>query len=351
MMQRARVAVIGTGWWATSVHIPALLENEAAELVALCDRDPDRLAAAAAACSVGTTYTEVDELIEKETLDGVVIATSHASHHSIARTCLEAGLHVMIEKPMTLFAPEAKDLVEIAARRERELIVGYPMNFTPYARRARQVIRSGELGPVQYVNCVFCSHILELLRGEHDVTGPVHGPGAVYSDPALSGGGHGHLQMTHPLGLMNFVTDLAPRRIQALMREQSPGLDLVDAMTVEFESGALASIGGTGNLGGGGGHKHDLQVFCERGSIDIDATAGTALIHRPDSQTETLDQVVGEEAYPRDRTSGNLVDVILGQDTNGSPGELGWRVVEILDASYRSARQDGRAICVEELYS
>lgn len=351
MTQKARVAVIGTGWWATYTHIPGLQENDAAELVAVCDRDADRLGTAAEAYHIEKTYLELDQMLAQERLDGAIIATNHASHYALAETCLEAGLHLMMEKPMTLYAADAKALVDLARQHKCQLIIGYPYNFTPYALRMRQVIQSEELGAIQYISCVFSSNIIHLLRGQDSTRAPVHGPGDVYSDPARSGGGHGHLQMTHPLGLMSFITALRAKRVHALMRNHGLALDLVDAMTVEFESGALGSIGGTGNLGNAGGRKQDLQIYCEHGSLDIDVCTGQAFIHRQGSDSELVEPVVGEDGYQRFNTANNLVDVILGQAENGSPGEVGLRVVEILDAAYRSAAQDGQAVLVEDLYS
>ena len=350
MTEKARVAVIGSGWWATYTHIPGLQAHDAAELVAVCDRDPDRLGAAAEAYHLERTYLDLDRMLAQEQLDGAVIATNHASHYALAKTCLAAGLAVMIEKPMTLYAAEAKELVELAQSRGGQLLVGYPYHYTPYARRAQAVIASGELGPIQYISCVFSSNIIHLLRGEDSVRGPVHGPGTVYSDPARSGGGHGHLQMTHPLGLLCFTTGLRAHRVQALMRNHGLALDLVDAMTVEFEGGALASIGGTGNLGDGGGRKLDLQIYCAAGSIDIDVCTGQAAIYRPNQAPELIEPVVGEGDRQRFTTADNLVEVILGRAENGSPGQVGWRAVEILDAAYRSAQADGRAVWMAELY-
>ena len=111
MVARARIAVIGTGWWATYTHIPAVQASADAELVAICDRDPVRLAAAADAYAVTQRHTGFRVMLDQETLDGVIIATPHATHYAIARDCLDHGLHVLIEKPMTLHATEARDLV------------------------------------------------------------------------------------------------------------------------------------------------------------------------------------------------------------------------------------------------
>lgn len=347
----ARIAIIGAGWWATTAQIPAVQAHPNAILAALCDRDEAKLAAAAAAYTIATTYTDLQTMLDQEPLDGAIIVTNHASHFPVAKACLEQGLHILVEKPFTLYAAEAKALLDLAAQRGREILVGYPYNYTPYATRSREVIQSGALGAVQYVSAVFSSHIYDLLRGEHDVAGVVHGPGKVYSDPLLSGGGMGHLQMTHPLGLLFFITGLPIRRIHALMQNHGLAVDLVNAFTVEFANGALGSIGGIGNLGGGNGRKQDLQIYCEHGSIDIDVTSGACTIYRRDQKPEVVEPAVGEADYRSSAPAHNLIDLILGRRQNECPGTVGWQVVELLDAAYRSAQQDGNGVTRDALYA
>lgn len=347
---KARLAVVGAGWWATTAHIPAVQEDPNADLVALCDRDPEKLKAAADAYGVAATYTDLDAMLAQTHLDGAIVVTNHASHYAVARRCLEAGLHVVIDKPMTLYAWEAKALVELAQAQQRELLVGYPYNYTPYATRCREVIQAGELGKVQYINCLFATHIFDLLRGEHDVTGPVHGPGKVYSDPALSGGGLGHLQLTHPLGVLFFVTGLRVKRVHALMPHHGLAVDLVGAITAEFEGGAVGTVGGTGNLGGGHGRKQTIQIYCEDGNIDIDIVSGEAMIYHRKQAPEEVTPAVSERDYRRAAPAQNLAQIIVGQGANASPGTVGWRVVELLDAAYRSAQQNGQGVTCEELY-
>ena len=351
MTDRARVAVIGTGWWATYTHIPGLLDNPAAELVAIADRDPQRLETAAEAYGVAQVYEDYRAMLDRETLAGVIVATPHATHFAIARDCLDGGLHVMVEKPLTLHANEARDLVQLAQARGCELLVGYPYNLQPQALRAREVLSAGLLGAVQYINCTMSSRIIELLRADDDPVRaigkpPVSSPGAVYSDPALSGGGQGHLQMTHPLGLLTFVTGLRAERVQVRMRNHGLPLDLIDAMIVEFAGGALGAIGGTGNSYI---EKVALQIHCERGGIDLDITNETLVIRREGAAEERL----GPQERPREArfsTARNLVDLINGTAPNGSPGEPGWRAVEILDAAYRSVALDGAAVAIASLY-
>jgi predicted dehydrogenase len=273
-MTRARIGIIGTGWWATDTHIPALLTHPQAEVVALCDSDPGRLQAAAMRYEEDHTYTNVDRMLAESALDGVVIASSNASHYAAAKAALLANVHVMLEKPMTLFAADAKELVDLSRQQGKELIVGYPFNFAPYATRPREVIAGGELGAVQYIDLIYNSYMTELFTGRQQGNYSVHAPDQ-YTKPQLLGGGHGHVQVTHGAGLLCFVTGLRPQRVAALVHNHGLPVDLVNVMTVQFDEGALGTAGGTGNQKG---TVCRLLVSCEEGWMEIDAIAGTATI-------------------------------------------------------------------------
>jgi len=349
----ARIAVIGSGWWATEHHIPALLAHPDAELAALCDADLDKAWTTADAYAIAHAYASVDELLASERLDGAVVVTDHASHYTVAKSCLQAGLHILVEKPMTLFAPQAKELVEMAAAQGRQIALGYNHTYAPYTIHARQMMEAGELGELQYVNGIFNQHVMPLYQGKSTGIGQgagrmVHSPGAVYSDPLRSGGGHGHLQITHLASLIFFISGRRARRVQARMNNHGLAVDLVDAILVEFDNGALGSIGGIGNMAGG--RKIDLQLYCAEGWIDIDEAAGAArMCTGKGLHEETL---TGDTRhYHRHATTNNFVEVVLGRAENHVSGEIGWRAVELLDAAYRSAQAGGAAVDVETLYS
>src|SRR5688572_26611078 len=108
MERQARIAVIGAGWWSTFTHIPGLQANPGAELVAVSDPDAEKLAAAARTYKLERTYADYREMIAAEQPDGAIVVTPHATHYKITKYCLEQGLHVMLEKPMTLYAAEAR---------------------------------------------------------------------------------------------------------------------------------------------------------------------------------------------------------------------------------------------------
>mgnify|MGYP006308555039 FL=1 len=169
MPDKARIAVIGTGWWATATHIPALLDHPDAELVAICDADADKLASVGETFGIDRRYPSHEALLANEDLDAAVIATSHAHHHPIAEAALSRGLHVLIEKPMTTRADQARDLVELARRQSRQIIVGYTSGYSPTAHAVAEVLRAGDIGSVQLVISQYCSNVHELLRGDDDV--------------------------------------------------------------------------------------------------------------------------------------------------------------------------------------
>ena len=145
---------------------------------------------------------------------------------------------------------------------------------------------------------------------------------------------------------MFFITGLRAELVSALMRNHGLEVDLVDVFNVAFEGGALGMVGGTGNAGVN--RRLALAVTCEAGCFLVDTLARVAMIRRKDGSAEDLIQLPRR----RDRymVTHNFVTVVLGREENGSPGEVGWRTVELLDAAYRSAAENGAVVAVAELY-
>jgi len=356
MPDKARIAVIGTGWWATTAHLPTLQAHPNAEIVAIADLRSDVLEKAAAKHEVKKTYTDYREMLEKEDLDGAVVAVYHSAHHEIARTCLEHDLHILLEKPMVLTAPHARELSELASARGRELIMGYPWHYTPHTLRARQILHAGELGTIRCINSIFASMVIHFMRGDDSryqsvFNYPVVGPGDVYNDPERSGQGQGHLQVTHSAGLLFFMTGLKPVRIAAMMENMGLVADVVDSITVRMDNGALATVASTGIMRPGDTDHLETRIFCDEGWVDIDSLAGTLQIRHADQALERPPPLqAAEQIYPMHMPSTNLVQVVRGEAANGSPAEVGWRTVEFLDAAYRSAAQEGQPVDVASLY-
>lgn len=355
---KARIGIIGTGWWSTTAHIPGLLANPDAELAALCDRSAEALARATAVFGPIKTYDDYHAMLAAERLDGVIVATNHSSHYEVTKACLEAGVHVLLEKPMVLQAAHAHELVALAAQKGRELIVGYPWNYTAITRQARAVMESGALGAVQLVNVHMASMVIEFYRGNDQAYNSIFnyavtGPGRAYADPKLSGGGQGHLQMTHAAGALFFVTGLQAERVTSFMENWEVAVDVVDAITVRFQPAngqtAIGTLSSTGNLAKGDGGQLVIHVYCEKGYLILDQSAATLRVRHHDGAEENYGPLPPDDRYPKFATSANLVEVALGQGENGSPGAVAARVVELLEAAYISTAREGQPVRVADL--
>jgi predicted dehydrogenase len=124
-----------------------------AEVVLVADLDEARLA------SIKSRYAEIDittdyhDLFTRK-LDAVVVATPPTTHYAIARDCLEHGLHVLVEKPLTLNSRDAEALIEVAEQHDRQLMVGHTFEYNPAVRVLKEIIESGKLGEIYHVDAV-----------------------------------------------------------------------------------------------------------------------------------------------------------------------------------------------------
>lgn len=148
----ARIAIIGCGSWATEAHLPALAGNADAEVVAVADTDPEACERVSRRFGITNTYRSHDELLAAEEPDGVIVATPHAHHFAPARAALEAGAHLLVEKPMVLEPRDGRALQRLARERGRELIVGYTWHYNRQARELRRLLAAGELGTLEFVS-------------------------------------------------------------------------------------------------------------------------------------------------------------------------------------------------------
>jgi predicted dehydrogenase len=356
--QKARIGVVGAGWWSTTAHLPALKANSNAELVAVADRRPEALAKAAQAYGNFKTYTDHREMLAAEALHGVIVCVNHAAHYEVARDCLDAGLDVMLDKPMVLEAKHARDLLERAQAKGGELIIGYPWNYTEITRRARDIIQSGKLGAIQFVSALFTSMVIEFLRGndkayQGEFGYKVTGPGTAYADPKLSGGGQGHLQVTHSAGALMFITGLRAEVVSSFMENYGLAVDVADAISVRFQqqnaTRPIGVLGSTANIGVGDSGHLDIHVYCENGRLVLEQIQSTLYVRYGDGREERFGPLAPGDRYPMFAPANNLVDVILGRAENLSPAEVGVRVVELLDAAYRSAAEGGRSVRIADL--
>lgn len=338
-----RIGVVGTGRWAAQHHIPAVLADPRAELVALCESRPDKLAEAAGRFGVPRTFTDVEPLVAAGLVDALVIATPPAHHHAAAALALDAGLHVLVEKPFTIDPAHAWDLVRRAERAGRHLVVGLTFQFTPHAEMARELVAGlGELLLVSVLYSSAMAHLYKGTWGDPAADRFARPEPETFSDPALAGGGQGHNQLSHALGCVLGATDLPVRSVRALTR--GAPLDLTDALLLEFAGQAVGTVASTGTLRPGQPAQWELRYYGERGLVLQDLARGTLAAHPHGGPPITPAALPPDAVYPTRAPVHRLVDLVLGSTRNPAPGALGARVTDVVAAAYRSADRGGSAV-------
>ena len=148
-----RVGVAGCGYWG-----PNLVRNfqtlESCEVRAVCDLDPARVDAVRRIYPTIRAARDFQDLIDDPAVDAVVICTPVRTHYPLARAALEAGKHVLVEKPLTDSSASARALVELAEKRGRLLQVDHTFVYTGAVRKVREIIERGDVGELLYLDFV-----------------------------------------------------------------------------------------------------------------------------------------------------------------------------------------------------
>jgi predicted dehydrogenase len=150
MPERVRVGVVGTSWWADLLYLPSLASHSQAEVVAVCGRNHGRAEALARKYSIPQVFTDYQEMIERAGLDVLVVSTPDDLHHPMAMQALEAGLHVLCEKPLALNVAQARELYERAEAAGVRHMILYTYRWLPPYQLARELIDQGYLGRIYH---------------------------------------------------------------------------------------------------------------------------------------------------------------------------------------------------------
>jgi predicted dehydrogenase len=160
-----RVGVIGYGYWGPNV-VRNLFAIDACEVVLLSDRNPAALQKARRTYPSLPMTTDANEVLNAPDIDAVAIVTPVWTHYELARTALENGKHVFVEKPFTSTAAQAEELIELAVRQNLQIMVDHTFLFTGAVKKIRELIDAGALGPLLY----FDSSRINLGLFQHDVS-------------------------------------------------------------------------------------------------------------------------------------------------------------------------------------
>lgn len=214
--------IVGAGTISRSI-VPDLARCAGAEAIVVHSRDPEKAAAFAAEFGIPSSTSDYAALLADRRVDVVYLATPFATHHAMTRQALEAGKHVLVEKPMAMNATEVRDLFRIARERGLFLMEAMWMKFTPGFRRLQEEIAAGTIGDVRSV------------RGSFGAPFPA---GGSRWDVERSGGALLD-QGIYPVTLAHALLGV-PESIVASGVTRADGLDLAEHFTFEYSDGRFA---------------------------------------------------------------------------------------------------------------
>ena len=248
---------------------------------------------------------------------------------------------------MTTSARDARELVRLAAKAEREIVIAHGWNFKPWVPEARRL--AAGVGRVEHIVLQMANALDDLFAGApmKETEGAMFRPPAsTWADPKRAGG-FGWGQLVHPLGLLFRIVDLEPREVFALTGQSPARVDYYDAAAVRFAGGATASLSGAATLPKGRPVQVDLRIFGAEGMLLLDLERERLELRRRDGRDEVVALKAGDGAYVCDEPVRAFVDLCLGRKTeNGAPGLVGQRAVEVLgerthETSLGRERADG----------
>jgi predicted dehydrogenase len=291
--RRLRAGIVGGGRGAFigAVHRMAVeLDGEAQVVAGALSSHPDTARESAAAWGLERAYTSYKDMAAAEAaaeegIDFVIIATPNDLHYPVAKAFLEAGIHVVCDKPLALNVVEGEGLIRLVAGGKRLFALTHAYTGYPAVRQAREMVRSGELGVIRKVSVEYLQDWLmePLEKGGNKQA-------AWRTDPGRAGlGGCVGDIGTHAANLLEFVTEL---RIEALCADLSA---FVGGRRLDDDANILLRLGGgakgtlvCSQVACGEENRLSLRVYGSQAGLEWHQQEPNTLIHKPAGKPWTL---------------------------------------------------------------
>ncbi len=152
MTSKLRIGQIGVGYWGPNV-LRAVASHPDVVVTAICDASQKTLNQISPNYPHATTYTDIDQVMAADNVDAVIVALPAGMHHEVALKVLTAGKHCFVEKPLALTTRECEELIEIAERNNRTLMVGHTYEYHSAVKKIKELIDGGEVGQIYNIFC------------------------------------------------------------------------------------------------------------------------------------------------------------------------------------------------------
>lgn len=324
---KVRYAVVGVGWISQAAFLPGVEHTGNSQVVALVTSHEEKAAKVGEKYGITDIYSydQFEELLHSGKIDAVYLATPNFEHVDLAVQTLEAGIHLLLEKPMAVSVAECERIIAASQHSGAKLMVAYRLHFEPGTLKAIERVRNGEIGTVRFFNSSFSQQVSgQNHRAKHGYwAGPVPdmGPYTINAARNLFG--------AEPLEVYATGVCTDPDRFS---------MDDTVAVTLKFPGERVAAF----VLSYNGGDVDDYRIVGSRGSLFSDPAyqVGVAIKHKL-----TQGKSESTESFPKtDHFGGELKyfsDCVLNDrqpEANGEEGMLDVRVLVALEESLRTNR-------------
>lgn len=348
-MKKIKVGVIGAGGIA-KLHLNAYQNNPNAEVVALCDKNIDSAKAKAREFNIPNTYDDIHQLLERDDIDAVSITTPNWTHTDLSISALNAGKHVLCEKPPSLNAEGVARMVECAKKNHRLLMFGFEGKFAEKIRYTKELCQNGFFGELYYVKTSYIRRC--------------GNPGGWFATKELSGGGplidlgvHTLDLCLHLMGNPRPVTVFATTYHKFGDRSNLKGIDWYKTRNyqeskfnvenlavalIKFENGATLFIESSFDLHAKGKDEMvHLDIYGDKAGAKIDP--GYEIFTEQDNYLVDLKPVLDDDTINWDECLNKEVDHFVDCITNGTaclfPADGAIPVMKIIEAIYQSSAE------------
>jgi predicted dehydrogenase len=324
MADKVNIAIIGCGGM-SHTHGEWLKSVPEANVVALCDINPEKMdrlwKAKFDAREDIQKYDSIDKLLKRppKGLDAAIIVTPHTLHFPQAMACLDAGYHVLVEKPMVTSSAHARKLADKVKKTGKLLQVSFQASYSCEFAYIRHVLQSGGIGEIQTVTA--WSH-----QGWKRAC-----TGSWRHDPKLSGGGQMYDTGAHLFNAIAWCMDRPVEEVFCVIDNKGLKVDINAAMTIKWQGGILGTAMISGN---NPGWDEGIIIAGDKGRLHTGIHGGR-LEHYDAKGAKVKYPPVNFEHFSPDR---NFVECLLGRAEPMCPVRYGILHSWLMDALYQSAK-------------
>lgn len=336
-----KIGIIGLGYWGVNL-VRNFANLKDTELKMVVDSRPERKEALDKLCPAAIFSDTADELLNDPEIDAVVIATPVFTHYELAKRSLEMNKHVLIEKPMTSSTKQAEELIEIAQRKKKVLMVDHTFLYTGSVMKMKSLIMNGDIGKVKY----FDSTRINLGLFQPDIN--------VLWDLA-----------PHDISILNYLIEERPYSVQATgVSHTHNGIENIAYITVNYESGFIAHFSCSWTspvkirmmlIGG----EQKMIVFNDVEPTEKIKVYDTGYEYKTDEDKKRIlvDYRTGDIYTPKldmrealALMANDFVSAVRNGTTPLSDHVSGLEVIKILEASQESIKNKGREVIIKNSF-